>query len=75
MGKKASVFTNLALISQIGISMVVPIGIGLFIGKWLDGKLGTGPIFLFVFIIMGVISAFMNLFKLTETMIDKKKRK
>ncbi len=75
MGKNFGVFTNLALVSQIGISMVVPIGIGLYIGKWLDGKLGTAPIFLFVFIIMGVISAFMNLFKLTQTQTEKKKRK
>jgi len=75
MSKKSGVLANLALVSQIGISMTVPIMIGLYIGKMLDDKLGTGPIFLFIFIIMGVGSAFMSLFKLTQTDIGKKKRK
>jgi len=75
MAKKGSALQNLALVSQIGISMTVPIIIGLYIGKWIDGKLGTGPIFLFIFIIMGVGSAFMNLFKLTQVGLEQKKRK
>lgn len=75
MAKKTSALQNLALLSQIGISMIVPIGIGLYIGKWLDDKLGTGPIFLFIFILMGVGSAFMSLFKLTQTDLGQKKRK
>lgn len=75
MSRKTSSIENLALISQIGISMVIPIGMGLYIGKWLDDRLGTGPIFLFIFIIMGVVSSFMSLFKLTQTGLGQKKRK
>jgi len=75
MARKSSALANLALISQIGISMTVPIMIGLYIGKWLDDRFGTGPIFLFIFIIMGVGSAFMSLFKLTQTDFKQKKRK
>ena len=75
MARKTSVLENLALISQIGISMIVPIIIGLYLGKWLDDRLGTGPIFLFIFIIVGIASAFMNVFKLTEREIRQKKRK
>lgn len=75
MGRKTSVFENLALISQIGISMIVPIMISLYIGNWLDHKLGTGPIFLFIFIIMGVASAFMSVYKLTQREFGHKKRK
>ncbi|QUH19098.1 AtpZ/AtpI family protein [Alkaliphilus sp. B6464] len=75
MKKKGSVFENLALISQIGISMVVSIMISLYIGKWLDDRLGTGPVFLFIFIIIGIASAFMNVFKLIEREIRQKKRK
>ncbi|MBU5676591.1 AtpZ/AtpI family protein [Alkaliphilus sp. MSJ-5] len=75
MARKTSALENLVLISQIGISMMVPIGIGLYIGKWLDDRLETGPIFLFIFIIIGVVSAFMSLFKITQSSSESKKRK
>lgn len=56
---------NLALITQIGFIMIIPIFGGVFLGHYLDTRFGTGSLFLFIFIIIGVISAFMNLFKLT----------
>ena len=62
--RKGRILENLALVSYIGIVMVTPILIGLFLGKWLDSKLNTQPIFLFVFIVIGVIAAFLNLFKI-----------
>ncbi len=75
MKPKLRGFENLVLLTQIGISMILPIVMGLYIGKWLDGKFGTGPIFLLIFIIMGVGSAFVNLFKITEKDTRQKKRK
>ncbi len=69
---KIKVFQNLALVSQIGIMMIVPIVIGLFIGKFLDDKLGTGYIFLFIFLVIGVGAAFVNLYKIG--MRDQKKK-
>lgn len=75
--RKGSVLENLALISYIGISMMVPIFAGLYIGRWLDNKFNTQPIFLFIFIGMGVIAAFRNLFivatKDTKNKKDKRK--
>ncbi|AOY75576.1 AtpZ/AtpI family protein [Clostridium formicaceticum] len=72
---KGNLLENLALISQIGISMIIPIIGGLYIGRWLDTKVGTQPIFLFVFIVMGVGAAFVNLFKITTKDVQKNKRK
>lgn len=69
---KVKIFQNLALVSQIGIMMIVPIVIGLFIGKFLDEKLGTGYIFLFIFLVIGVGAAFVNLYKIG--MRDQKKK-
>ena len=69
---KIKIFQNLALVSQIGIMMILPIVIGLFIGKFLDEKLGTGYIFLFIFLVIGVGSAFLNLYKIG--MRDQKKK-
>ena len=64
---------NLALISQIGFSIITPILLGLFIGQFLDNKLGTKGIFAIVFIILGVGGGFVNLFKITGTSKDKRK--
>jgi F0F1-type ATP synthase assembly protein I len=69
---KIKIFQNLALVSQIGIMMILPIVIGLFIGKFLDEKLGTGYIFLFIFLVIGVGAAFLNLYKIG--MRDQKKK-
>lgn len=62
--EKGHPLENLALISQIGITMITPIIMGLYLGKLIDNKFNTQPIFLFVFIIMGVIAGFMNIFKI-----------
>lgn len=75
MSKNINVFKNLALISQIGISMVVPIIFGVYMGKWIDEKLGTGPIFLFILIIIGIGSSFISIFKLVESEFGQDKRK
>lgn len=72
---KGRALENLAYVTQIGISMLVPIMLGLYIGKWIDKKLGTGPIFLFAFILMGIVSSFINLFKMTEKQTGGKRRK
>lgn len=64
---------NLALISQIGISMITPILLGLFIGGWIDKKVGTSSIFSIIFMLLGVGGAFMNLFKITGAFKNKRK--
>ncbi|MEA1974082.1 MAG: AtpZ/AtpI family protein [Bacillota bacterium] len=65
-------YENLALITQISFIMIIPIFGGLLLGKWLDEKLQTGNIFLLVMVILGVIIAFLNLFKYTMKGIKNK---
>ena len=65
-------YENLTLITQISFIMIIPIFGGLLLGKWLDEKLQTGNIFLLVMIILGVIIAFLNLFKYTMKGIKNK---
>ena len=54
----------LALLSQVGIMMAVCILVGVLIGRFLDGLLGTGPWLLFLFSFLGVGAAFKSLFDL-----------
>lgn len=61
----SKILQNLVLVSQIGISMLVPILGGGLLGTFIDKKIGTEILFFIIFIILGIISAFVTLFKIT----------
>lgn len=65
----------LSKFSHIGISMVVPIFICIFIGKFLDEKLNTAPTMIIIFIILGVLSSFRNLYMIVIRDYEKDKKK
>ena len=52
----------LTMISQIGLLMAIPIFFCVFVGIWLDERFGTNGLFLIIFILLGVMAAFRNLF-------------
>lgn len=54
----------IALISQLGLSMALPVIFGVLIGRYLDRVIGTNVIFLLLFSVIGVLSAFRNLYYL-----------
>lgn len=60
--KKRSWVPALALLNQVAISMLIPIFLCVFIGIFLDEKTKSGPLWLIVFIVLGVGAAFRNLF-------------
>lgn len=66
---------NLALISQIGFSVITPILLGVFIGRFLDKKLSTKGIFSIIFIIFGAITGFIYLIRLSTRKLEKKNDK
>lgn len=55
-----------ALILQIGISMLVPILLCIFVGIWLDKVFDTKPILMIIFIILGVGAGFRSVYVLTR---------
>lgn len=68
MGHKKKVFTTLALISQLGISMIVPIFLCTFVGIKLDEKFGwsiTIPL-----IILGILAGARNVYALVRQVQD-----
>jgi len=54
---------QLAKLSIIGIEMVVSTFIGLAIGIYLDNKFETAPWLTIVFLIIGIIAGFRNIFR------------
>lgn len=58
------ILQNLALISQVGIMMLVPIIGGVLLGAFLDRLAKTNGIFLIIFVLLGVGASFRNLYVL-----------
>ena len=54
----------MSLLSQVGITMIANIFVGLFIGKYLDKWLGTSPLFLLVLVFVGVFSEIKSVYLL-----------
>ena len=68
----AQIAQALSLLSQLSIMMLVSIFGCFFIGKFIDTKLNTRPIFMLIFLILGIGGAFMSVYK---TVIGLTKRK
>lgn len=69
----SNVLKHLALINQIGISMIVPIFICLYIGKWIDSLLSTNAIITLLMLFIGIMVSFRNFFVMTSKFINKDK--
>jgi len=61
MGKSA--MRDLLAASQVGINLVVATFVGLAIGYFLDKLLGTGPWLLIIFLLLGIVAGFVELFR------------
>ncbi|MDO4778979.1 MAG: AtpZ/AtpI family protein [Tissierellia bacterium] len=55
---------NLLLISQLAYTILAPILVGLFLGGLLDKWLKTGGFFAIFLMLLGVVSGFINAYKL-----------
>ncbi|MBI2565909.1 MAG: AtpZ/AtpI family protein [Candidatus Schekmanbacteria bacterium] len=62
-GQIAKEVANLA---AVGIHLVVCTVIGVAIGYYLDQWLGSAPIFLLLFMLLGVVAGFRNVWRLTS---------
>ncbi len=56
----------LAFIMELGFTVGFSILIGIGVGWWLDGKLGTRPIFTLIGLFLGLASAVYNLYRLSS---------
>ncbi len=72
MKNNSDIKKGIIMITQIGITMLVPIFLCIFIGYQLDHYFQTGGWF-FVFLILGILSAFRNVYVLTKQFYAKDK--
>ncbi len=76
MRKKTNAYKNLMLISQLGINVLVPVFLCLFVGLWLDEKFSTW--FTIPLLILGFLAGGRNAYIMAMDSIksdEKDKRK
>ena len=66
----SKIMRGLGLITQIGIVIVVNIGVGFFLGYLLDNYLGTAMIFKLLGLLVGIGSGFYSDYKLIKSIYD-----
>ena len=71
MKKGKEFLKGIAVLSTLGINLVVSTFIGFFIGRWLDNFFKTSPWLTIIFFIFGVIAGFVYLIKTVLNKYDK----
>lgn len=49
--------------SSVGIELAVSVLIGLFFGRWLDGRIGTTPLMMIVFLCLGFAAGLRSIYR------------
>ena len=65
------IFRSLAMVSSMGISVALAIGIGAWFGLTLDAWLNTKPCFFYIFLLLGIAAGFKNIFVIARREIKK----
>jgi F0F1-type ATP synthase assembly protein I len=74
MTRSGSGYELLGLITQIGLNMVLTIGIASWAGYWLDNRLGIRPLFTLIGMVMGVFAAYRSTYSLLESFFKGEKK-
>jgi ATP synthase protein I len=65
-----STLRALAIMSQLGLSIAVPLGVGIFLGVWLDGQFHTNPWLTLAGIALGMVIAVFTMAQLLRFQRD-----
>jgi ATP synthase protein I len=63
LGNKGFDFRKISELSSVGLLLPSSIVVGLFFGYFLDKWLGTHPWMLLIFLVLGIVSGLMSLFR------------
>ncbi|MCL2592165.1 MAG: AtpZ/AtpI family protein [Defluviitaleaceae bacterium] len=67
--EKAKIRKASTLMFSVSINMIVCIGLSVFIGVLLDRWINTSPLFVILFIIIGIAAAFKNMYRMCMNVI------
>ncbi|MFQ5662319.1 MAG: AtpZ/AtpI family protein [Terriglobia bacterium] len=69
--KGRSPWRQLGLVLGMGFTFVAAVALGLFVGLWLDGKLGTKPLFTLLLSGLGFAAGFRELLRELKGLDDR----
>lgn len=72
MKYRKEVFRSLALITQLGINVMVPVFLCIFVGHLIDKKFGTSTII--IFLVVGILAGGRNAYMLAKGVIEENER-
>lgn len=64
-----SILRGMSLITQVGLSVVVSALLGILLGRWIDGLLGTGLVATIIGTILGLAAGGVSAFRLIQATI------
>ncbi len=67
------VLKYLGFLTQLGITIIASIFVGVIVGYYLDRVFHSGFIMTIIFLIFGVIAGFLNVYRMINNMEGKKK--
>ena len=67
-GKRIAI--QLAHLSSIGIAMVIAVFGCFYLGRWLDGQLGTEPYLSLLCLLIGIAAGFRNMYLLVKRYVN-----
>jgi F0F1-type ATP synthase assembly protein I len=70
-GPTVTTVQALAVASQFGITLVVCVVLGYFLGHWLDDRLNTGIIFTLIGVLLGLVAAVLNTLRLYTALMTR----
>lgn len=53
-------------VGSIGIEMGLAVAVGYWLGSWLDGRFGTAPVLMYVFLVAGIGAGFKGLLRVAR---------
>ncbi|NLV91848.1 MAG: AtpZ/AtpI family protein [Firmicutes bacterium] len=63
-----------ALITEIGLTIVVTTLMGYYLGGWIDRRLDTGIVFMIIGVVFGLVSGFYSVYQLVAREMDRPER-
>lgn len=72
--KQRRVLDTVVKISNLAWTTVANVAVGVFVGHWLDKRLGTQPFFLVIFSILGIIAAILYIFSFSRKISGSKQK-
>lgn len=55
--------TGIGKYLDLGLQLAIAVGLGFFLGYWLDSKIGTTPLFIIIGVLLGATAGFLTIYR------------